>query len=248
MSLRLRFQALLIAIALPLTVQASESRTIGVVSLVADHLTVTGFEATTGTRINSNPTERIELKTDDLERTMLRAAIAAISETKAGKAVPLLIDDAAIYSGQSNIVSGDTATIPKRLRDALESQKVTHLLLITKLKAEARMNTGITQLGTGQVEGLGFFVDRVTPLVIVDTNERSLGYIAPHVYVRASLIDLKDNRVLRSKAIQSSTVVSARVKDRGADPWDFLDSAGKMKAIADLIARDSSPGLRSILE
>jgi hypothetical protein len=224
-----------------------QARVIAVVSLVADVLTVTGFESTTGSLLNVNPIERIELRDDGLERSVLRAAVRAINESKAGRPVPLMINDGALYRSQDRILSDDTARIPPSLLDPLRSQQATHLLLVTKHQAAARMNTGTVQVGSGRVEGLGFYIDRVTPLRSLDSGETSVGYLAPHVFVRLSLIDLADSRVLRSRAVTASRVIFARNSDRGADPWELLDSAGKIKAIDELITSDCAPALRELL-
>lgn len=225
----------------------SDGRVIGIVSLVADELMVTGFESTTGSRLNANPDERIELRDDGLERSVLRTALRAVNESRAGRPVPLMINDGALYRGQDRLLSGDTARIPESLLATLRGQKATHLLLVTKHRAEARMKTGTQQLGSGRVEGLGFYIDRVTPLRDLDTGHSSVGYLAPHVFVRLSLIDLADGKVLRSRTVTASTVLFARNSDRGADPWNLLDSAGKVKAIDEMIARDCSPALRELL-
>lgn len=227
--------------------QANPDRVIGIVSLVADRLTVTGFESTTGSNLNVNPFENIELRDDGLERSVLRAAMRAVNENKAGRAVPLLINDGRIYNTQDRIVSGDTARVPDSLMQTLRGQKATHLLLVTKHRAEARMKTGVQQIGSGRVEGLGFYVDRVTELRIIDTGLRAVGYLAPHVFVRVSLIDLADSKVLGSRTVTASEVITATEKDHGADPWNLLDSAGKVKAIEAMIARECAPALRALL-
>jgi hypothetical protein len=227
--------------------QAGEGRVVAIVSLVADHLTVTGFESTTGSQLNVNPQERIELRDDGLERSMLRAAMKAVAEQKAGRALPLLTDDGRLYAAQDGIVSGDTARVPESLLQTLKAQKATHLLLATKHRAEARMQTDTRQLGSGRVEGLGFYVDRVAEITDVKTGHRSVGYIAPHVYVRLSLIDLRDGKVLASRTVTASEVIKPTDRDRGADPWTLLDSAAKVKAIDTLIARECAPALRALL-
>lgn len=245
--MRRLFLALGAAACLQGAAQANPDRVIGIVSLVADQLTVTGFESTTGSNLNVNPFENIELRDDGLERSVLRTAMRAVNEHKAGRAVPLLINDGRIYNAQDRIVSGDTAKVPDSLMQTLRAQKATHLLLVTKYRAEARMKTGVQQVGSGRVEGLGFYVDRVTELRLLSTGLVSVGYIAPHVFVRVSLIDLTDNKVLGSRTVTASEVITAGEKDRGGDPWELLDSAGKVKAIDAMIARECAPALRELL-
>lgn len=225
---------------------AAGSRVFGVVSLVADHLTVTGFESTTGTLIAANPTERIELQTDDLERSALRAALKALTEARAGRAVPLLINDGRLYAQQERLVSGGQPSLPTSLLQTLQSQQATHLVLVTKHRAEARMKTGVQTLGSGRVEGLGFYVDRVTPMRTVGSGDRTVGYIAPHAYLRVWLIDLSANRVVGQRDVLESEVVTPSENQGGADPWKWMDNAAKMKALDTLIANGVSRAVREL--
>ncbi len=226
---------------------AQPARVIGIVSLVADHLTVTGFESTTGSNVHSNPVEKIELQDDGLERSVLRAALRAINEAKAGRAVPLLINDGRLYRDQADLVGADRAQLPDTLLQTLRAQQATQLLLVTKHRDAARMQTGVQHFGSGRVEGLGFYIDRVTPLRQVNSAKESIGYLAPHVYVRVSLIDVADGKLLGTRTVTASQVITAHRVDSGADPWNLLDSAGKVKAIDTMIARELAPALRALL-
>lgn len=221
-------------------------RVYGVVSLVADHLTVTGFESTTGTHIAANPTERIPLQSDSLERSVLRAAHKALTEAGAGRVVPLLIGDGNLYEQQGRLVSGGRAVLPSSLSQTLQTQQATHLVLVTKHRADARMKTGVETLGSGRVEGLGFYVDRVTPRRSVGSGDRTVGYIAPHAYLRVWLIDLSGGRVVGQRDVLESEVVTPREDQGGADPWKWMDNEAKMKALDALIGTGVSRAVREL--
>jgi hypothetical protein len=226
--------------------QPSSDRVVAIVSLVADKLTVTGFESTTGTNLNVNPTESLPLTGDALERAVLRTAMSAVNNTKAGRAVPLLVNDAQLYAIQDQVINGETARVPDSLLQTLVAQKATHLVLVTKHRAVANMKTGVVQLGSGRVEGLGFYIDRIRELHTLGTGHRSVGYLAPHVFVRVSLIDLPQSKVIATRTVTASTVVTSNDKTTGADPWDLLDSAAKMKAIEALIVSDCKPAIEAL--
>lgn len=228
------------------TAHASD-QVVGIVSLVADQLTVTGFEATTGSKLEANPSARIELRSGELDKSMLRAAMRAVAEARAGKAVPLLITDTTVYDAQHRMLDADKVVLPAPLLGTLQEQKATWLLLLTKHRAEARMRALDGELGTGRVEGLGFYVDRVARVRISATSEQAQGYIAPHVYVRMSLIDLATSRVLRSRVVTASRVYAAGSGDRGADPWELLDGQAKLKALNELIDKECGPAMRALL-
>lgn len=226
---------------------AAAERVYAVVSVVADHLTVTGFETTTGSLVPQNQTERIELQTDELERSVLRAAVAAVQASGSGRALPLLTDDGRLYAQQAQWIEGEQARVPGFLLQTLKAQNATHLLLVTKHRAEARMRSFDADLGTGRVEGLGFYLDRVTPMRRVESGERAVGYLAPHAYLRLSLIDVQAGRVLGSRTVTASTVLSAAGGGAGANPWDVMDSAAKFKVLDELIQRTTTPVWRELL-
>jgi hypothetical protein len=227
---------------------AQDARVYAVMSLVADYLTVTGFESTTGSMLRLNQTERIDLQTDELERAVLRAALRVVNESGAGKAVPLLTDDGRLYNGQGQLLDGEQARLPAFLLDQLLAQKATHLLLVTKFNAVAKMRSADQDLGTGRVEGLGFYLDRVTPLRRMEGGDVAVGYLAPHAYLRLSLIDIAQGKVLRSKTLTASTVVSAAGSSaKGANPWDVMSSADKMSSLSELIAKATVPAWRELL-
>ena len=226
---------------------ATTERVYAVVSVVADHLTVTGFETTTGSLVAQNQTERIELQTDELERSVVRAAVSAVQASGLGRALPLLTDDGRLYAQQATWIDGEQAKVPSFLLQTLRAQKATHLLLVTKHRGEARMRSHDADLGTGRVEGLGFYLDRVTPLRRVESGERAVGYLAPHAFLRLSLIELSTGRMLAAKTVTASRVVSAAGSAAGASPWDVMSSADKFKMLDDLITRATAPVWRELL-
>lgn len=237
-----------------LSLSATSARAAGtghryaVMSFVADYLTVTGFESTTGALTRSNPTERIDLQTDELERVVVRSAVRALNETALGQAVALLSDDGRLYAEQSRMIDGDSVRLPPFMLQTLREQQATHLMLVTKHAAPARMRAADTDLGSGRVEGLGFYVDRVTALKLRGAGDVTVGYLAPHAYLRLSLVNLQNLRVLDSETMTASRVITAARTDAGNNPWDIMDSAGKLQALSELITESAAPVWRGMLK
>jgi hypothetical protein len=123
------------------------------------------------------------------------------------------------------------------------------VILVQKLRADARMNTGRVSLGSGRLEGVGFYVDRITRLQLLGTSESDVGYLAPFLYARVSLVDLAGQRVVGRRDITRGDVVTAmHTRAAGADPWDWLDARGKLAAISSMIESDIAEAVAALVK
>ena len=213
-------------------------RTYAAISLIADSLRTVGHEATTGSLLANNPVELTPLGFEVLELPALRAVLGAVmTADRNAKVMPLKITDAAVYARQADFIAGSRAALPTELLEPLKQSGVSHLVLITRHRAAAQMNTGTMVLGSGTVEGVGFYIDREYRLRRQERSEITTGYLAPYVYVRAALIDLKTLKVLNSEISSVGTVHTASGSKVGADPWQILGDGEKIETLKDMIQR-----------
>ena len=130
-------------------------------------------------------------------------------------------------------------TIPDAIRTALQNEKATHLILITKHRDEAQFQFANASDGTGMLEGLGFYLDGATDTYSGATGDAGRGYIAPYVYAKVTLIDVQTSKVIKKQTIKASMAISsARAQENLASPWAALSSAEKVSAINRLIQRE----------
>jgi len=71
-----------------------------------------------------------------------------------------------------------------------------------------------------------------------DTRERGIGFLAPFVYIRLSLVDLKAAVVVREQVVTASATLSAAQAKNGFDPWDALNPAQKVETLGRMIERE----------
>lgn len=243
----------LLILALASTLSASvlasgPPRTYAAISLIADGLRNVGYEASTGSLLASNPVEVVPVGFDVLELPALRAVTGAVmAADKAAKVMPLKITDPAVYSRQGALVSGDRASLPDDMLAPLKQSGVTHLVLVTRHRAEARMDTGTFKLGTGSVEGVGFYLDRVTPIQAIGQSEVTTGYLAPYVYLRVALIDLQTLKVVNSQVSAVGKAITAAGKRVGADPWTILGDAEKIETLKGMIQSQLTSAIGKLL-
>ena len=237
------------AATLAMPVVANEPvRTYAAISLIADGLRHVGHEASTGSLLSTNPVEVVPLGFDVLELPALRAVLGAVmaSDTK-GKVMPLKITDAAVYKRQAVMVSGDKASLPDDMLAPLKQAGVTHLVLVTRHRAEARMDAGTAKLGTGWVEGVGFYLDRETPIKAIGQSELTTGYIAPFVYLRVALIDMQSLKVVSTQVSTAGRVITASNRNVGADPWTILSDAEKIETLKSMIQGQIADAVSKLL-
>jgi hypothetical protein len=227
-----------LAILLPLaSTQAAEARKYAVISLIGDRLTVVTHVMTTGSRIDKNRRESFDLPDATLDNAALGAVADAIEAADPRARVLLLgTRDPAIFAAQSRMLEkdNDSRELLARITGVTASQQATHLVLVSKLRGDAMLRLADGGLvGSGKLEGVGFYVDREMPITSVDMGlGRTAGFLAPFAYFRVTLVDLASGSVLREESVLASTT---RASDQAAQPWDAMSAEEKVRALQSLI-------------
>jgi hypothetical protein len=219
-----------------LGVQAQPARRYAVMSLVADSITIIGQEPQTGTHIRKNTEDKMPLGNDGLDQLTMQAVLAALEKAAPGvPAVAVRAGSPQFYERQASFVDGTKANLPAEVLAALREAKVTHLVLVSKYRAEAKMQAASIVLGSGVVQGLGFYIDRYVRMRLAESGEQGVGFLAPYAYFQLSLIDLESLTVLRNERVTQSHVIGNNRGMKGAEPWDLLDAAAKMEALGGML-------------
>jgi hypothetical protein len=140
-----------------------------------------------------------------------------------------LFDPAAVFT------VGGTVRFPDDLAAALKERGCTHVIAFTRLRADANLRAFNSRLGDGQLEGLGFYLDRVTPIKNVDSLVSGVGFVAPYFYVRASLLDAASGRVQAMQRITEGEAIGADTAAQAGDPWGSLPNSTKVQLLNNLV-------------
>jgi hypothetical protein len=122
-----------------------------------------------------------------------------------------------------------------RMVGALRDAGFTHLLVVTKHRAPARLQMAGSSIGSGHLSGLGFYVDPTYTTMRMDTLESAKGFIAPYVYVRLALVDLASLQQVRERSITEGIVRSAARNPEGFDAWGAMKAEEKVSMLQDLL-------------
>ncbi|HSY26196.1 MAG TPA: hypothetical protein VK832_01725, partial [Burkholderiaceae bacterium] len=188
--------------------QAIDPQNYAVLSLIGDNLSLVVYTGATGT--NNKPTrkELIPSSTTVFDDAAAHGAAEAIKQFQPDATEKLFSTNAPIlYKLQGKIFDSGSDGDAARdvIRTVLKDSPVTRLIVITKYKSYAhlKMPTLNSYLGSGELEGIGYYVDDLKR-VRAESGERGKGFLSSFAYVRATLLDAKTLEVIRDQVNVSS--------------------------------------------
>jgi hypothetical protein len=220
-----------------------------VMSLVGDKLTIVHPRMHTGSHLDTNDRQEFALPDDSLDGVAARAVGAALQRLKPGAQTKLYTTrDTKLFALQEALIDADDMSGPlaQSLKELLAQSKASHFVLVTKYRADARMQLLDGNAGNGRLAGLGFYVDRHIRLESSTTGESNRGFLAPYAYVRVTLLDAATLRPLRQAAVAESQVVST-LGTKAQHAWDVLDSKQKVSALHGVLTRAVDDAVEQLL-
>jgi hypothetical protein len=181
------------------------------------------------------------------------ALVAAGSAIKA--AVPearstlMMSQDLALYQAQNAMFEAPAANKDNRdyLLSLLQQQKVSHLVLITKLRDNAALKLANGVAGHGRLEGLGFFVDDTIEVRSQESRELRNGIVAPFAYVTIRLLDARTLEVVREVRVTESTIVARPSTDAAVGTWAAVSDADKVSYLGHLLTQAVTAAMPQLL-
>ena len=233
------FGAALLALASLAHAQAPQpAPTYAVLSLVGDQLDAVTYQPQTGTLLNANSHQPMPMKADILDTAALRAMNKALRAAGPVTDVALLAaSEPSVFTNVPRYFVGNQVKLPADLEAAIAEAKANRLVLITKHYGEARLRSGDGFIGSGKLEGLGFYVDTVHQMHNLDENKRAPGYLAPFVYVDVTLVDTASHQILRQTTITASETIAAADNRDGAGAWEVLNAEQKIAHLTNLLTQ-----------
>jgi hypothetical protein len=213
-----------------------------VMSLIGDNLSIVNFEGgDTGSRLNKNRNYDIPIKENTFDATVLNAIAKRVRTIDPDAAQDVLeTRNATLFRLQDRIFeSTDSAkAIRESLKGLLKDRNATRLILVTKHRADTHIQLAHETVGSGTLEGLGFYVDGRITLINTATLQGGFGLIAPYMYVTFWLVDAKTMEVLRElPATEAITLEKMGSRDAEPTSWDRLDDARRIRLIKFMIER-----------
>ena len=225
----------------PLAVAADPPRTVAVLSLIGDEMSLVTRRSTTGSNLDRNDRQALPLKDPSLDVAASLGAERAIREAMPGvERLRVSVTDKRLYALQDAVLEPGPQADPMRqaLQAMLQGAKATHLMLITKRRDNARFALYDTHIGDGKIAGIGIFIDNIVGLEDRDTRIHGNGYIASYAYLKATLVEVATMRTLGS-GIGNESAMTTAINTSATVAWDALSPAAKVEKlvkVADLAA------------
>jgi hypothetical protein len=236
-------RSFLLALALfaaTLSAHAADARRFAVLSLIGDKLMIAQYFPNEGFRNDSSLRVFATLDDDVLDKTALQAVDQTLKRVDpSSKPILLVATDPTLFAFQTTLLDRGEGSkrLLERVMPMLKGSGATHLILVSKLRHEARVQeVKDTILGSGMLEGLGFYIDagRAPPSQPTEIGAAVLG---PFAYFRLELIDIAKGAVLREeKVVASRTFANSHT----ANPWANLTNAEKIAVLQDIIRRETA--------
>ncbi len=216
-------------------------------SLIGDVMTVDIYRPRVGTQIDKNRQTVVGLDNPAFDHAALLAASEAVRQQRPMAAMAMLAVPKADSAFDPNRLLADrSALADDPVLVALRGQGFDHLLAITKLRAPAHLRLYGQTVGSGQLQGLGFYIDPFLRLKNVDTGEFADGFIAPYAYFRLTLIDTNSGAVRGEEAVTASTVRTTAGTPALAI-WDAMTPQAKADALRYFVDRSTREAVKRLL-
>jgi hypothetical protein len=131
----------------------------------------------------------------------------------------------------------DTESI-RALKSALASQLADApsalALIVAPFRAAPHMAIDTGTRGEGKVTGLGFYIDRMTPLRTADSAASDTGFLGIFANIRVLLVDLGTSRIFRDDTATVGTTF-ARARSPDGNPWNAISSEQKISVLQRMV-------------
>jgi hypothetical protein len=219
-----------------------------VISLVGDQLDVVTYQPQVGSQLDNNSHMRLVLSQDELDTAALRAINRSLRAALPEAQVTLLAASTPdSFANQDQLFNGDHVALPAEIDAAVHREGAAMLVLVTKHRGEARLHLYNGFVGSGRLEGLGYYLDSDKHLKDIDTGVRSVGYLAPYVYVDVNLIDVATGKLLNRATIATGQVIGTSNGATAVHPWDALTSEEKLSRLKEMLASELEKTMPALL-
>lgn len=210
-------------------------RNIAVLSLAGNTLALHVQRHQVGSRTENSPVEVNSVEDPVFDQAAIIAARRSLLKLLPDAKLQLMTtQDKGLYSAQNDMFENPDQHAEDRayLKDLFKAQGVSHAIVISKFRGVAAIRLANATVGSGLLEGLGFYVDDMIRTLNRSDDTSSRGMIAPFAYVRVRLVEADTLKVLGEGTAKESIVIAHPSADSsGMDTFTKMSAAEKIKNV-----------------
>ena len=220
-----------------------------ILSLIGNRLSVITAQMQTGSLLDRNQRQEVTLPDGSLDLFATQATQRELLKHSPQASAELLVAGTEVlYKNPITVGAGDAFVPSQELSELLKTTPKSHLILLTKHRAEALLRAQNSSQGHGMLEGLGFYVDFQKRMRRSDTGETGQGYMGIFANIQIWLLDCENNKVVREVSFSETTTYSAARSETANDPWTALDGAQKLARLKSLMRTGIARSLPKLLQ
>lgn len=230
------FAALLVAAGIggmPAHAADTAPRSYALLSLAGDSISTVLERLQTGSKLDQNDKQVIPITDKVFDLSAIEAANAVIKKAEPqARTVLLVTPDPGLYKAQNDMFESAGAHADDRtfLKSLLTNRKVSHLVLVTKLRADADIWLSNAPISTGRLEGLGYYMNNSVRIMDSKTLNNASGVLAPFAYIKLRLIDAETLEVVKEVVEKHANPVGNFAGNRAS--WGALDATQKIEYLS----------------
>lgn len=223
---------------------------LGVFSLMGDGLQLVFAAPVTDTRLDRNLRESLPTKNIGFDQAALRAVTKTMENHYPQTQLQMFRATQPMTLPEQRAVSEGAARaeLPAWVIEAINRNGLTHILLITRNRGDARfpVNDGFS-VGRGVAEGIGYYLDNTTELKNVDTGLPSSGFLGAFMMVRMQLMEVKTGDIVGSETIRVGRMFAGRKDIEAENIWNALDPQEKVEVLRNMVEQNVERVLLGVL-
>jgi len=247
-SLRARVVLCIATLSVAGSVFAAEgaARKYAVLSLVGDEITMVVGRPSTGSSMDRNERQSMPIQNASIDDAAASSAGETIKGLEPGStAFVLAWREPGLFELQESAFKAQSPYLDA-LKGVLKKTQSTHLLLITKHRADVQMRFVEGATGHGKLRGVGFYLDALTPIRLGGSGETGTGFLAPYAYVTLSLLDADGTLIRHHSVVLSNILPTAGTSAINA--WGVLTAQQKIKALQDTLGEAVAEAVPRVLD
>ena len=225
-------------------------RSLGVFALLGESLQLVFAGDVTDSRLDRNLRESLPTKDVGFDQAALRAVRQVMEREQPLARLHMYRSTTPLQPAEQRaLADGATrAELPAWIVDTIGSAKLSHLLLITRHRGDARfpVHEGYS-IGRGAVEGVGYYLDNSTEIKNMDTGRPALGFLGAFAMLRLQLVDAISGDIVGSQDVRVGQIFAGRNDTEVANIWNALDPREKVEVLRKLVEDNVARVLPAVL-